>query len=71
MLSRGQYLLQIVVFPLFVKGIVSPVDDILDFGIAAVPLWTLAVATVYRNSKRAAVTIERFARKAPKERRNS
>jgi hypothetical protein len=28
--------LQIVVFPLFVEGAASPVDDILDFGIAAV-----------------------------------
>ncbi len=28
--------LQIVVFPLFVEGALSPVDDILDFGIAAV-----------------------------------
>jgi hypothetical protein len=28
--------LQIVVFPLFVEGVLSPVDDILDFGIAAV-----------------------------------
>src|SRR5438552_9960471 len=27
--------LQIVVFPLFVEGALSPVDDILDFGIAA------------------------------------
>ena len=28
--------LQIVVFPLFVEGALSPVDDLLDFGIAAV-----------------------------------
>src|SRR6202049_2063847 len=28
--------LQIVVFPLFVEGAASPVDDILDFGIGAV-----------------------------------
>src|SRR6266480_4360040 len=28
--------LQIVVFPLFAEGALSPVDDILDFGIAAV-----------------------------------
>jgi hypothetical protein len=28
--------LQIVVFPLFVAGALSPADDILDFGIAAV-----------------------------------
>ncbi len=28
--------LQILVFPLFVEGVASPADDILDFGIAAV-----------------------------------
>ena len=28
--------LQIVVFPLFVEGALSPAEDILDFGIAAV-----------------------------------
>ena len=28
--------LQVVVFPLFVEGALSPTDDILDFGIAAV-----------------------------------
>ena len=28
--------LQIVVFPLFIEGALSPADDILDFGIAAV-----------------------------------
>jgi hypothetical protein len=76
---------QIVVFPLFVEGALSPADDILDFGIAAmmvhlllgwhweflpsflaklvpgvdlVPFWTLAVANVYRNSKRIAVAEE-------------
>jgi hypothetical protein len=74
--------LQIVVFPLFVAGALSPADDILDFGIAAllvnllgwhweflpsfliklvpgvdlVPFWTMAVANVYRKSKRIAVT---------------
>jgi hypothetical protein len=74
--------LQIVVFPLFVEGALSPADDILDFGIAAVlvhllgwhweflpsflaklvpgvdlvPFWTMAVANVYRKSKRIAVT---------------
>src|SRR6202035_98368 len=74
--------LQIVVFPLFVEGALSPAEDILDFGIAAilihllgwhweflpsflaklvpgvdlVPFWTLAVANVYRKSKRIAVT---------------
>jgi hypothetical protein len=76
--------LQIAVFPLFVEGAESPVDDILDLGMGAVltyllgwhweflpsfvaklvpgvdlvPLWTLAVANVYRKSKRIAVTIE-------------
>jgi hypothetical protein len=73
--------LQIVVFPLFVEGVASPVDDLLDLGIGAVlvyllgwnweflpsflaklvpgvdlvPFWTLAVANVYRKSKRIAV----------------
>src|SRR5271170_7125371 len=73
--------LQIVVFPLFVEGALSPADDLLDFGIAAllvnllgwhweflpsflaklvpgvdlVPFWTMAVANVYRKSKRIAV----------------
>ena len=76
--------LQIVVFPLFVEGALSPADDMLDFGIAAVlvhllgwhweflpsflaklvpgvglvPFWTLAVASVYRKSKRIAVAAE-------------
>jgi hypothetical protein len=76
--------LQIVVFPLFIEGAESPVDDILDLGMGAVltyllgwhweflpsfvaklvpgvdlvPLWSLAVANVYRKSKRIAVTIE-------------
>jgi hypothetical protein len=72
--------LQLVVFPLFVAGAISPADDILDLGIAAmmihllgwhweflpsflaklvpgvdlVPLWTLAVANVWRKAKRVA-----------------
>jgi hypothetical protein len=76
--------LQIVVFPSFVEGALSPADDILDFGVAAllvnllgwhweflpsflaklvpgvdlVPFWTMAVANVYRKSKRIAVTAE-------------
>ena len=76
--------LQIVVFPLFAEGALSPADDLLDFGIAAVlvhllgwhweflpaflaklvpgvdlvPFWTMAVANVYRKSKRIAVTAE-------------
>ena len=76
--------LQIAVFPLFVGGALSPADDILDFGVAAVlvhllgwhweflpsflaklvpgvdlvPFWTMAVASVYRKSKRIAETEE-------------
>src|ERR1700736_4450264 len=76
--------LQIVVFPLFIEGALSPADDLLDFGIAAlmvyllgwqweflpsflaklvpgvdlVPFWTMAVANVYRKSKRIAVIAE-------------
>jgi len=76
--------LQIVVFPLFVAGALSPADDVLDFGIAAmmvhllgwhweflpsflaklvpgvdlVPFWTMAVANVYRKSKRIVVATE-------------
>jgi hypothetical protein len=76
--------LQIVIFPLFVAGALSPADDVLDFGVAAllvnllgwhweflpsflvklvpgvdlVPLWTMAVANVYRKSKRIAVEEE-------------
>lgn len=72
--------LQIIIFPAFIQGALSPADDVLDFGIAAlmvnllgwhwefvpsflaklvpgvdlVPLWTLAVANVYRKSKRMA-----------------
>jgi hypothetical protein len=83
--------LQIVVFPLFVEGALSPADDILDFGIAAVlvhllgwhweflpsflaklvpgvdlvPLWTLAVLSVYRKSKRIAVTTEESRERHP------
>lgn len=75
---------QLVLFPLFVLGAESPVEDVLDFGIGAiltyllgwhweflpsflgklvpgidlVPFWTLAVANVYRNTKRVPVTIE-------------
>jgi hypothetical protein len=76
--------LQIVVFPFFVEGALSPADDILDLGIGAlmvhllgwhweflpsflaklvpgvdlVPFWTMAVANVYRKSKRVAVSAE-------------
>jgi hypothetical protein len=84
--------LQIVVFPVFVEGAISPADDILDFGIGAamihllgwhweflpsflaklvpgvdlVPFWTLAVANVYRKSKRMAVTTEESQQEHPK-----
>jgi len=72
---------QIVVYPLFLAGAASPVDDVLDLGLAGVlsfllgwhweflpsflgklvpvvdfvPLWTLAVANVYRKQKQLAV----------------
>jgi hypothetical protein len=84
MLAIAADLLQIAVFPLFVQGALSPADDILDFGVAAilvrllgwhweflpsffaklapgvdlVPFWTMAVANVYRKSKRIAETQE-------------
>jgi hypothetical protein len=71
--------LQLVLLPLFVEGVESPAEDILDLGVGAVllsllgwhweflpsfliklvpgvdlaPFWTLAVANVYRKSKRA------------------
>lgn len=70
--------LQIVIFPFFVAGAMSPAEDVLDLGVGAlmihllgfhweflpsflaklvpgvdlVPFWTLAVANVYRKSKR-------------------
>ena len=76
--------LQIIVFPMFIEGALSPAEDLLDFAIAAVlvhllgwqweflpsflaklvpgvdlvPFWTMAVANVYRKSKRIAVTAE-------------
>jgi hypothetical protein len=72
--------LQIIVFPLFIAGAVSPADDLLDLsmgavlihllgwhweflpsflaklvpGVDLVPFWTIAVANVYRKSKRIA-----------------
>jgi hypothetical protein len=74
--------LQLIVFPAFVEGALSPADDLLDLGIAAimvrllgwhweflpsffaklvpgadlVPFWTIAVASVWRKAKNAAVT---------------
>ncbi len=76
--------LQIVIFPLFVEGGLSPADDVLDLGIgvmmihllgwhweflpsffakllpgvALVPCWTIAVASVYRKSKQIVVADE-------------
>ncbi len=70
-------LLQMVVFPLFIEGAMSPADDLIDLcaagaltgllgwqweflpsfaakllpGVDLVPLWTLAVANVYRKSR--------------------
>jgi len=84
--------LQIVVFPLFVTGAESPVDDLLDLGMAGVltyllgwqwefapsflvklvpgvdlaPLWTLAVANVYRKQKRIAIKNEEMQRQPPR-----
>jgi hypothetical protein len=75
---------QIVVFPLFVGGALSPADDILDLsmgaalvhllgwhweflpsflaklvpGVDLVPFWTIAVANVYRKSKRMVATAD-------------
>ena len=83
--------LQIIVFPFFVEGALSPADDILDFGMAAVlvrllgwhweflpsllaklvpgvdlvPFWTMAVASVYRKSKRIAVAAEQSRQQHP------
>jgi len=74
-------LVQLIVFPIFVTGAESPVDDIVDVcvgglltwllgwhwefapsflgklvpGVDLVPLWTLAVANVYRKAKPRAV----------------
>ncbi len=73
-------ILQIAVFPAFVAGAMSPADDLLDLGVAAmmvkllgwhweflpsffiklvpgvdlVPFWSLAVANVWRKTKRMA-----------------
>ena len=83
--------LQLIVFPLFVEGALSPADDVLDFGVGAmmvhllgwhweflpsflgklvpgfdlVPLWTLAVANVYRKSKQIAVAGEGIREERP------
>ena len=72
--------LQLAVFPMFVEGALSPADDLVDLGVAAlmthllgwhweflpsflaklvpgidlVPFWTIAVANVWRKTKRMA-----------------
>jgi hypothetical protein len=77
--------LQLVVFPMFVAGALSPVDDFLDLAVGAtmvkllgwhwefvpsffaklvpgvdlVPLWTMAVANVWRKAKQDAVVPRR------------
>ena len=84
--------LQILIFPAFVAGAISPAEDVLDFGVGAlmvsllgwhweflpsflgklvpgvdlVPFWTLAVANVYRKSKRLAVTTEESREQPPR-----
>ena len=83
--------LQIVVFPLFAEGALSPADNLLDVAVAAVlvhllgwhweflpsffaklvpgvdlvPFWTMAVANVYRKSKRIAVNVEESREQRP------
>jgi hypothetical protein len=77
-------LAQMIVFPLFVEGGASPIDDVVDLvvggamtwllgwhweflpsfaaklmpGVDLIPLWTLAVANVYRKSKADARTLK-------------
>jgi hypothetical protein len=77
-------LTQIIVVPVFIGGIASPAEDLLDLclaglfsyllgwhweflpsflgklvpGMDLVPLWTLAVANIYRTSRKQVVTIE-------------
>jgi hypothetical protein len=77
-------LAQMVVFPLFMEGAASPIDDVVDLcvggvmtwllgwhweflpsfaaklmpGVDLIPLWTLAVANVYRKAKSDAPTLE-------------
>ncbi len=84
-------LLQVIVFPIFVEGVESPPDDILDVvvggvlvtllgwhweflpsfaaklvpGVDLVPFWTMAVANVYRKSKRIAVAAEEGREESP------
>lgn len=81
--------LQMIVFPLFVEGAMSPADDLIDLciggaltallgwhweflpsfaaklvpGVDLIPLWTLAVANVYRKARPLAAHIEAEARR--------
>jgi hypothetical protein len=83
--------LQLIVFPLFVEGAMSPSDDLLDLvigaamvgllgwhweflpsalakvvpGVDLVPFWTLAVANVYRKSRRIAAAAEGVSENTP------
>jgi hypothetical protein len=83
--------LQLIVFPVFVEGALSPADDALDFGVGAmmiyllgwhweflpsflgklvpgvdlVPFWTMAVANVYRKTKRVAVATQEVRQEQP------
>ncbi len=83
--------LQLVVFPFFVEGAMSPADDVLDLvvggamfgllgwhweflpsfvgkvlpGVDLVPFWTLAVANVYRRSRRIAAAAEGVSENTP------
>ena len=83
--------LQILVFPYFVEGAMSPADDVLDLvigaamvgllgwhweflpsfvgkvvpGVDLVPFWTMAVANVYRKSRRIAVAAEGMRENTP------
>lgn len=84
-------IVQLIVFPLFIAGAESPVDDILDLcvagllgsllgwhweflpsflgkllpGVDLVPLWTLAVANVYRKTRPQATAAAAAAGQAP------
>jgi hypothetical protein len=77
-------LIQLIIFPIFITGVESPADDMLDVcvagllgyllgwhweflpsflvklvpGVDLVPLWTLAVANVYRKSRPQTVKFE-------------
>ncbi len=86
-------LFQLIVFPFFVEGAMSPADDVLDLvigaamvsllgwqweflpsflgkfvpGVDLVPFWTLAVANVYRKSRRIAAAAEEANENPPRQ----